>query len=186
MRQLSTRLIEFAKTNSGALIIGVSLIIGLNFNRFTNYANLAIYHLSGQAGADAEAARAALAAEEEREGVARAKLERERVARAAEEAAWHEFLIAERLRFPQKIAVVENSYGGDFLCMRLSETEEVSSYEVRDNIADDFLQWLNSDGLLNRRDWKYDDIKGYADQSYIGCSSANRLWRANRYQKRIE
>jgi hypothetical protein len=52
MPHLSKRLVEFAKTNSAALIIGVSLIIGLNFSRFINYAELAIYHLSGQAGAD--------------------------------------------------------------------------------------------------------------------------------------
>ena len=60
----SKRLIEFAKTNSGALIIGVSLIIGLNFSRFINYAEVAFYHLSGKAGAD------------------EAAFERERIARA--------------------------------------------------------------------------------------------------------
>src|SRR5450759_4297540 len=59
MRKLILRLIEFGKKNSAALIIGASLIVGLNFERFINYAaeipdaiSLAIYNLSGQADAD--------------------------------------------------------------------------------------------------------------------------------------
>jgi hypothetical protein len=176
--KLSKRLIKFAKTNSGALIIGVSLIIGLNFSRFINYAEVAIYHLSGQAAADEaafEAARVERAAAQEHYRI--------------EQAAWQEFLGSERTKFPQQIRVVKNSYGGDFLCLdrsTLGMAEDAASYEVRDNIADEFVRWLNSDGLLDRRDWKYDDIKGYADQPYSPCWSANSLWRANRYQKRIE
>jgi len=64
--------------------------------------------------------------------------------------------------------------------------EDAASYKVRDNFADKFVQWLKSDGLLDRRDWKYDDIKGYADMSIPGCWFAHHLWRANRYQRRIE
>jgi hypothetical protein len=70
--------------------------------------------------------------------------------------------------------------------MGLSAAEEVSSYKVRDDIADDFLQWLNNSGLLDKRDWKYDDLKGFDSEVHVACRSATNLWRANRYQKRIE
>jgi hypothetical protein len=186
MRQLSTRIIEFAKTNSGALIIGASLIIGLNFSRFINYAEVAIYHLLGQAGADEAALEAARANNQ-------AAQERERIAQAAtqelvriEGTARQDFLIPERTKFSQQVRVVRNSFGGDYLCMGFSAAEDAASYEVRDNIADDFVQWLNSNGLLDRRDWKYDDLKGFSSGPYAGCWSADNLWRANRYQKRIE
>ena len=186
MQQQSRRLLEFAKTNSGALIIGVSLIIGLNLSRFINYAEFAIYHLSGQAGtneAALEASRAELAAAQERSRVAQAaaqELER------AEQAAWQEFLDSERTKFSQQIRVVKNSYGGDFLCMGLSRAEDAPSYVVRDTIADDFVQWLNNNGLLEKRDWNYDDLKGFSSAIYAACWSAPGLWRANRYKKRIE
>ena len=175
----SKRLIEFAKTNSGALIIGVSLIIGLNFSRFINYAEVAFYHLSGQAAAD-EAARAQRAADQQRQRIAQAAVQETfRIERAA----WQEFLGSERTKFPQQVRAVKNSYGGDYLCLDLrgpnfssAMAEDAARYEVRDNFADEFVQWLNGDGLLNRRDWKYDDIKGYADPAYYGCWSAQNLW----------
>src|ERR1700680_1046462 len=70
-RQQSKRLLEFAKKNSGALIIGASLIIGLNFSQLTGYVadirdeiHLAYYHLSGQADADLKAHQHFLAEQE--------------------------------------------------------------------------------------------------------------------------
>ncbi len=148
-RQQSKRLIEFGKRNSGALIIGVSLIIGLNFERFTNYAaetydaiNRAIYRLSGQADADVAKYRQEVA-QREQEAAQRAKEGQARIEHLrVEAAAWQEFLASVRTKFSQ-IALVKNSYGGDYSCLRIRKAEEVSAYQVRDNISDDFVQWLN-------------------------------------------
>jgi len=178
-------LIEFAKKNSGALIVGVSLVIGLNFERFANYAaetpaaiSLAIYHWSGQADADKAKSR--------REAAQRAEEEQARIERLrAEAAVWQAFLTAARTKFSQ-IEVVKNSYGGDYLCLRLSAAELSTAYQVRDNISDDFVQWLNRNRLLDGRDWKYDDLQDFAYQPYAGCWSAKNIWRANRYQNRID
>jgi hypothetical protein len=52
MRTVVLHFITFAKKNSGTLIIGAALIIGLNFE-LVDYGKFAIYHLSGQASADA-------------------------------------------------------------------------------------------------------------------------------------
>ena len=153
---------------------------------------VAFYHLSGQAGADEaafERQRTAQAAAHERERIAQAAAQE---SYRIEQAAWQEFLGSERTKFSQQIRVVKNSYGGDFLCLNFGPysfsglEENAASYEVRDNFADEFVQWLNSYGLLDRRDWKYDDIKGYAKTEYAGCRSAHDLWRANRYQRRFE
>jgi hypothetical protein len=101
-----------------------------------------------------------------------------------EAAAWQDFLTAARTKFPQ-IAVVKNSHGGDYVCLRI-ETGEVANYQVRDSISDDFVQWLNGNRLLDRRDWKYDDLKDFYDLSYVGCQQAKNIWRANRYQNRLD
>jgi hypothetical protein len=203
LRQQSKRLIGFAKKNSGPLIIGLSLIIALNFSRFTDYAaevhheiHLAIYQLSGQAEADE--------AEYRREVAQRAQKWKDM---DAEQADWQMFLASARRKFSQ-IALVKNSYGGDYLCLQVSHAEEVSAYQVRDSIADDFVQWLNgqsklydewapyevhqsktvgpSPGSPFNRHWTYKDLATFADQPYVACSSAKDLWRANRYQERID
>jgi hypothetical protein len=178
------RSFEFAKTNSGALIIGVSLIIGLNFERFTNYAADAIYHLSGKADADqAKAQQEAIQLENERQaGIAKEQAHYARL--HVEAAAWQDFLTAARTKFPQ-IAVVKNSSGGDYACLRIAGAE-VANYQARDSISDDFVLWLNSNGLLDRHDWKYHDIKDFYDLSYVGCWQAKNIWRANRYQNRLD
>jgi outer membrane murein-binding lipoprotein Lpp len=209
MRKIILRLIEFGKKNAGALIIGASLIIGLNFERFINYAaeisdtiSLAIYNLSGKADADLARYRDQ-AAQEEAQRAKKEEYER------AEQMTWQKFLTSVREKFPQ-IALVKNSYGGDYMCLRISRTEEVSAYQVRDSISDDFVQWLNANfekpvadpwaafldtpippGFvpvqpqstnqpLKRRDWAYEDLKDFPAQPYVLCASAKDLWRANR------
>ena len=182
------RLFDFARTNSGALIIGASLIIGLNFERFKDYVaatpdaiRTAIYHLSGQADADQAKDRREFARLEKEE---QARLERLRI----EELAWQDFLAAARTKLPQ-IRVVKNSYGGDYVCLNIKWSEgEVSTYELRDNISDDFVRWLNDNRILDRRDWKYDDLQefNHLTEPHLGCLSAVSMWRANRYQKRID
>jgi hypothetical protein len=235
--------VEFAKKNSGALIIGVSLIIGLNYERFANYVTdipdafrLAIYHLSGQADADRKAQQQYYAEQKAkrerearewqersaREAQERAKQARQRAAqremerqeeeaqrakqaqaRRAEKAAWQEFLTANRAKFKQ-IELVRDSRDGDYNCLRIRqviwdfvsvyapETQriaaeqkaEVSTYQVRDSISDDFVQWLQNNKVSDRTDWKYDDLQNMATDFKVGrsCWSPNQVWRANRYQ----
>jgi hypothetical protein len=132
---------DFAKGNSGALIIGVCLIIGLNFEKLTTTVSeipdafrSVIYHLSGQAEAEQrefmawrereEQTRAAQYEKQEKERAA--QLERVKVLRAA----WQAYLTAARTRFTQ-IKVVKNSSGGDYVCLQLSRKEEAAAYEVR-------------------------------------------------------
>jgi hypothetical protein len=233
---------EFAKKNSGALIIGVSLIIGLNFERFANYFieipdafRLAIYHLSGQADADRKAQQQYYAeqkatrerearelqerlareaherAKQAKERAAQRELERqqeeaqrakEAQARRAEKAAWQEFLTANRAKFKQ-IELVKDSQHGDYNCLRIRqvkwdfvsvyapETEkiaaeqkaEVSTYQVRDSISDDFVQWLRNNKVSDRADWKYEDLQNMpTDYKGFGCWSPKKVWRANRDQ----
>ena len=104
-------------------------------------------------------------------------------------------------RVQLQIALVKNSYGGDYMCLRTSAAEEVSAYQVRDSISDAFVQWLNTNfekplnlppgfepvhpqstnqPLLKRRDWAYEDLRYFTTQPYLGCWSAKDLWRANR------
>ena len=250
--RIGTSAIAFAKRNSGAIIIGVSLVIGLNFNRFTNYAaevpyafHLAIYHLSGQAAADEKAQQeyeqeqakqrqeyqqeqAKQRQEYEQEQAKRtqdyqqkqAKLaleeELQRTKKAAQNeltrvlaAAWQQFLTANRATFKQ-IDLVKNSENGDYSCLQIrnnkwdfvspykSDAEikaaeqkaEVSTYPVRDGIADEFARWLNDNKLSGKTDWKYEDLQNMDQREFhihsYSCSTPKGAWRANRYQKRIE
>jgi hypothetical protein len=141
----------------------------------------AIYHLSGQADADQAKDRQEWARLEREE---QARIERLRI----EAVAWQNFLSAARIKFSQ-IRVVKNSSGGDYVCLNIKWADgEVSTYEMRDNISDDFVRWLNDNQISDRRDWKYDDLQdfNYLTEPHFGCLSAVSMWRANRYQKRID
>ena len=162
------RIIAFAKSNTGALIIGASIVIGLNFERFAEYVNDAFYKLSGEAEADRKRA-------QQRDEEQRARFVRER----AESEAWQEFLIEARAKFPQ-MQVVKNSYGGDFVCLKIGWMGGERDYALQDRIADEFLSWLNG-----RNDWRYDELTEFT-QPYSGCLGGKEVWRANRYQRRID
>jgi hypothetical protein len=246
--RIGTSAIAFAKKNSGALIIGVSLVIGLNFNRFTNYASevpyaihLAIYHLSGQAAADEKAQReyeqeqakqrqeyeqerAKQRQEYEQEQAKRTLEYQQQQAKRAQESqqkqaqieltrilapAWQQFLTANRATFKQ-IDLIKDSQNGDYSCLQIrnnkwdfvspykSDAEiraaeqkaEVSTYPVRDGIADEFVQWLNDNMLSGKTDWKYEDLQNMDQLEFhihnYSCWTPKVVWRANRYQKRIE
>ena len=178
--------------------------------RFRYAFHLAIYHLSGQATADEqEQARRAQEYAQEQELKRRkkeAQIELTRVLAAA----WQEFLTANRAKFKQ-IALVKDSQEGDYSCLQIrkdkwdfvspykSDTEikaaeqkaEVSTYQVRDSIADELVQWLNNSKSSDKTDWKYDDLQNMdVDLPFRfrlnRCWSPKEVWRANRYQKRIE
>jgi hypothetical protein len=217
-----------------AVIIAVSLVIGLNLERLTNYAaqvpdqyHLAIYHLSGQADADKKAREALAERIREREERARreqkieaaqrvkheqeveavhAKEEQARITRIEQRravtAAWQEFLTANKGRFKQ-IELVKDSLHGDYGCLRVRnmlwdfvspykrateiarQKAEVSTYQVRDNISDDFVRWLNSHNLFDRANWTYDELQNMDTNFSVGCLSPERAWRWNRYQKPV-
>ena len=137
-----------------------------------------IYHLSGQADTD-QRAYAAWGEKQERER--NAQIELVKTMRAA----WQAYMTAARTKFTQ-IKVVKNSYGGDYVCLRLSRQEETSAYQVRDSISDDFVGWLNGNRLLGRVDWRYDELEAFDAQQYVNCLSPKDIWRANRYQQRID
>jgi hypothetical protein len=220
---------SFARQAGEVLIIGVSFVIGLNFERFTNYAaqvpdryRLAIYHLSGQADADEKAR--AVRGERAREREERAEREQGIEAQRAKQghevaalhakqeqarmiriersrvvtAAWQEFLTANRAKF-KEIELVKDSRYGDYNCLRMRNTlwdfaspykrdteiarqkAEVATYQARDSISDDFVRWLNSNRLLDRADWKYEDLQNMDTDFSVGCLSPEQAWRVNRY-----
>jgi hypothetical protein len=217
----------------GAAIIGISLIIALNFAQITDWARDATYHLSGQAAADMQAHERYLASQREQQArddqartEQRAKDEREAAARTEQRAkdeqeaaarieaksamfkAWQDYLTANRQKFKQ-IDVIRDIVKGNYSCLRiifgsvasspfaLNESQKrqrdqiaaLWTYELRDRVADGFVQWLNSNTLLNRAAWQYNDLKNIYFESYgpfSACLGPSEVWRANRFQKRIE
>jgi hypothetical protein len=204
----------------GAVIIGISLIVALNFGKFVEWAEDATYQLSGQAAADKRASEQNYANGKAQEAIAEqeraeqnAQFERKNAARIeatrALVTAWQDYLTANRPRFKQ-IDVIRDTEKGDYICLRIiygnaaSRSAEFSSneadkrtreqmfslwtYELRDRIADGFVQWLNGNKVLKKTDWQYDDLKHLDSQysSIENCLFPSQVWRANRYQRRIE
>jgi len=74
------------------------------------------------------------------------------------------------------------------------QAAEFWNYQVQDHIADGFLQWLNTNKVSAKSNWVYDDLKSLNQydlgQLFNGrameCLFPAEVWRANRYQKRIE
>jgi hypothetical protein len=58
--------------------------------------------------------------------------------------------------------------------------------KCEDTVSDDFVSWLNSNKLLERVDWKYEEMKSLDAEYHFGCLSPKDIWRANRYQQRID
>jgi hypothetical protein len=122
--------------------------------------------------------------------------------RRAVTAAWQDFLTTNRARFKQ-IELVKDSRHGDYNCLRLRnmlwdfvapykrtteaarQKADVSTYQVRDVISDDFVGWLNSRRIFDRADWTYDDLQTMDTNFSVGCLSPEQAWRVNRYQKPI-
>jgi hypothetical protein len=223
---------QLVSKNSGALIIGASLIVALNFAQITDWLRYASYHLSGQAAADKRAREEQLAGQREQEAQAEqkrreagARQEREDSALANLDAAWQQYLVASKPKFKQ-IVIVRDTQKGDYACLRIiygqspweqyrfDEAKERAreqmraewTYEIRDRIADGFAQWLNTSKLWGKIDWRYDDLGNSRlwrywlrqtrfifdpkDDPHPGafdeCLFPDEIWRANRYQKRID
>jgi len=123
-------------------------------------------------------------------------------------ASWQEFLAANRTTFKQ-IYLIKDSDNGDYSCLDIRQRNEfdsfnksndeikaaeqkaeVSTYPVRDSVADAFLQWLNGNKLSGKIDWKYEDLQNMNSLEFhphnYSCSIPKDVWRANRYPKRIE
>jgi hypothetical protein len=200
---------------SGAIIIAVALIVGINVPN----------SLSGKAAPDerlvealqqpVEHTRAAdhRALVEAAETTARKRqaenMETERkrevpvTKREAILKAWEAFLAAGRGKFNQNDAI-----RGDYDCLRrirhdLSDPERRASennakraeYEMFDEVADAFIVWLNDAKTLGKSDWTYGDLNDqtfgiiYLTQLFkelSNCLTPRDLWRENRFKKRID
>lgn len=129
-------------------------------------------------------------------------------------AAWDSYLTASRSKFKQ-IDVIRDTVRGDYVCLRrvygslalaqphsyLVDGPEKKAreqminawtYELQDRLADGFVQWLNRAKTLDRIDWRYDHLKQMTGETSITlddwtrCLSPNNVWRANRFQRRID
>jgi hypothetical protein len=216
--------LKLLKSNSAALIIGASIIVALNFERFVDWTRYGYYHLSGQAAADARERQQYY----ENEMAGQAKAEREQQAAAeqrqadenerlklveAVNTAWQNFLIANRSKFKQ-IEIVRDTAHGDYACLEIiygpmanllieewkPEVKKARdqmaaqwTYEVRDQLADAFVQWLNANRVWGVVEWRYDTLKDITKYRYGGslplfqeCLFPADVWRANRYQRKID
>jgi hypothetical protein len=233
-------LFGFIGKNSAALIVGVSLILALNFDRFLIWGNNMVYYLSGQATTDTkieeerrqryremvEAQRQRNALMEAERVKAQQAFEEERAVKQEMFEAWQDYLVSLKGKYPQ-IQIVRDTTNGDYACLldhpktgapsleqaeeqiRLSLSDEQYrllrsrrqaefwNYETQDNIADGFVGWLNSHSTAGKRNWAYDDLQfGYSSEALVShrshldiwnaCLWPKEVWRANRYQKRIE
>lgn len=242
--QFPQNLWSFARSTSGALIIGLSLIVALNFERFIGWGDLAYYHFSGQAAADrATEERKQVLAELERLSWEQQRAEKEEQARQKQKEwdalrdteerhritlfdAWLTYLTANRSGVKQ-IDVVRDTEHGDYACLRIvygtlaatrysdfviDKSKEKArdqmvaawTYELRDRVAEGFVQWLNNNKLSNKIDWQHNDLKDMNFYSKImsfklntdlhdpmvmkmnNCLLPNDLWRANRFQRRVD
>ena len=131
-----------------------------------------------------------------------AKEEQVRLARIerirAMTAAWQEFLTDNRAKFKQ-IELINDQRYGDYNCLRMRNTlwdfvsskkpstelarqkAEASTYQIRDAISDEFVEWLNADHVLDRTDWTYADLQNIETEFSAGCLSPDQVWRSNRY-----
>jgi hypothetical protein len=96
---------KFVKSNSGALIVGVAIIVGLNLPRFISAAQLVWYEISGQAAREQEKSQKA----------ERLKAEWLQERKTMTEA-WNSFLLASRGSDNPEIKV-SKSKSGDTMCM---------------------------------------------------------------------
>jgi hypothetical protein len=205
-----TNILAATRRNSGALIIGVALIVGLNFDRFVGYTKYAVYHLSGQAEADAnvllliEAQNAQAAKEyearlEQWRQETRARSDKEK--QEAEDkqrrtrtltAAWSKFLSGNQARF-KEIKLVKDANQGDYFCIERKDPRQMSymrkekfetaDYDIKDQVSDAFVAWLNKENILTKADWKYDDLHSMTVfLTGYHCLKPSEVWRANRYQ----
>jgi hypothetical protein len=214
----------------GAGIIGLSLIVGLNFAEFVGWTRYAFYHLSGQAAADklareqySERLRLQQAEAEHKQAEEAARDQQMRTAevelKKALGSAWDGFLGSNIKSFKQ-ITIIEDARNGDYVCLRnappaptrsaedqlramydekikaedAKRTADFWNYQIQDRVADGFLQWLNNRRVFNQANWSYDDLKAMNSYNLLGmfitrpreCQFPSDVWRANRYQKKLQ
>jgi len=175
------------KSNSAALIIGIAIIVGLNFPFFLSNAQSLWYVVSGQAARDRESFQQAEKLQ--------AKILQDRNAMTD---AWNAFLRASRGNDNPEIKLSKGSgEDSDYMCL-----ENTITKDREDHFADMFVQWLNQNAILGRSDWKYEflDNDFFSDAGtrasainiqtmarYVRgndfCKAPRYLYRRNRYQQ---
>ena len=174
------------KSNSGAIIIGAAIIIGLNFKLFLSGTQLIWYEVSGQASRDHEEIQRALNL--------KAKWRQDRKIMTD---AWNSFLLASRGNDNPEIKAVKST-SGDFMCMSYLGMDDTR----KDRFADMFIKYLNQNAILGRNDWKYEFLNNnFFSDAYTAsenievkyqrgfgasCEAPEYLYRRNRYQQHIE
>jgi hypothetical protein len=175
----------------GSLIIGVSIIIGLNFQWFTsNISDI----ISGESRRQEEMA----------------IIDNEREIREYSEVSEYkklwEIFLTNNFNGKQFRVIKRNS--GDYLCfdpLNSYPKQEINIFtgqvknewpksiqEIKDETADKFLIHLNENKFLKKINWAYDDIDNYV-YSHIfkvsdqyPCQTIKDGYRRNRYKQRID
>jgi hypothetical protein len=112
--------------------------------------------------------------------------------------AWQEFLTNNRERY-KYIELINDHRHSEYNCFRIRNTlwdfispikrgaeiarqmAEFATYQIRDTISDEFVEWLNADHVLNRTDWRYADLQNTETEFSAGCLSPDQVWRVGRY-----
>ncbi len=196
--QSITRLLNGFKGVIPSLIIGLSIIIGLNLQWSIDTAVDLYSTVSGEKARLAEAQLAEVERAYERD-------RRERDEELQYRKLWDDFL---RTNFNGKQYGVVTSKSGDYMCYnpnrsypgqefqyggdgRKKRVWPKSSQQIDDETLDQFVAYLNMQTFLDKADWVYDDIDRYVykhffKDSYIPCRSPYDAYRRNRFKQRID
>ncbi len=192
-----TKLLSAIRGIFPSLIIGLSIIIGLNLQWSIDTAVDFYSTVSGEKARLAEAQ------------VAEYELERRKsVEQAQLLKIWDDFL---KKNFNDKQYRVEKSNSGDYMCYsphRSYPGEEYrsdwvgtkliqqrvwpkSKQQIDDEMLDQFIPYLNERNFLDRADWVYDDIDDYKyrhifKNNTFRCGSPYDAYRRNRFKQRID
>ena len=196
--QSITRLLNGFKGVIPSLIIGLSIIIGLNLQWSIDTAVDLYSTVSGEKARLVEARLAEIERAYERD-------RRESDEKFQYRKLWDDFL---RTNFNGKQYGVVTSKRGDYMCYdpKLSYPGKEFQYvgkgrhkrvwpkslqQIDDETLDQFVSYLNMRVFLDRADWVYDDIDSYVyrhifKDSGIRCRSPHDAYRRNRFKQRID
>lgn len=197
-KQVFKMIASNVKSFAGSIVIGLSIIIGLNFQWFiTNFKDF-YDEISGENQRATDWALKQLEDSERKYG------ERQEYKKL-----WDAFL---KNNFNGKQFKVVKSDNGDYFCYDPStaypapkarfdkEKSRViyegiwpkTTTEINDEMVDKFLDFLNSKKYLGRNTWVYDDIDNpnyrhiFLKSELYSCKAAKDVYRRNRFKQRLD